>query len=55
MQYIKQFFWEDEEEAMQLHPRESEYINNHPFTLHMWRPQFVELPKPPSFMVGLKY
>ena len=24
---------------MQLHPAEQEYINQHPYCLHLWRPQ----------------
>jgi hypothetical protein len=32
------FFWPNEV-VMQLHPAESNYVNNHRFCLHLWRPQ----------------
>src|SRR5881396_2413067 len=38
MAYVKDLCWDDEDVVMQLHPRKSEYINNHPHTLHLWRP-----------------
>jgi hypothetical protein len=54
MSYIKSLFWNDEECVMQLHPPRSEYVNNHPFCLHMWRPQKAAIPLPPSVLVGFK-
>ena len=38
MCFIKDLFFEDEEEVYQIHPKKSEYVNLHPYTLHMWRP-----------------
>ena len=37
MSMIKDIFWEDEECVIQFHPPKSEYINWHPYCLHMWR------------------
>ena len=54
MHLIKAIFWEEEEAVMQLHPPESDYINNHPFCLHLWRPLKQVIPLPPSHMVGIK-
>jgi hypothetical protein len=54
MCYIKSHFWEDEEAVMQLHPPKSEWVNNHPYCLHLWRPQKKEIPIPDSTMVGLR-
>lgn len=54
MCYIKSFFWEDEEAVMQLHPPKSEWVNNHPYCLHLWRPILKEIPLPPKGMVGLQ-
>ncbi len=54
MCFIKQLFWDDYECVMQLHPKKSEYINMHKYCLHLWRPQDVEIPQPPSILVGLK-
>lgn len=49
---VKDLFWDEEDEVIQIHPRKSEYVNAHPFCLHLWRPIGVELPMPPSLMVG---
>lgn len=50
---IKNLFWDDEDTVIQYHPPKSEYINNHKYCLHLWRPIGVEIPRPPSFLVGL--
>lgn len=52
MVYIKDLCWDGEDVVMQLHPRKSEYVNNHPHTLHLWRPIGQEIPTPPSIFVG---
>lgn len=52
MHFLKQIFWGDDEAVMQIHPPKSEYVNCHPFCLHMWRPTHCEIPLPPSIMVG---
>lgn len=53
---IKGLFWGDEDLVIQLHPPKSDYVNNHPFCLHLWRKcgtnNFAETP--PSYMVGIK-
>lgn len=49
---VKDLFWEPEDVAVQYHPAKSEYINCHPFVLHMWRPADAPLLCPPSFAVG---
>lgn len=54
MHYVKTLFWHDDEAVMQLHPPASEYVNNHPYCLHLWRPQDADIPRPPSWMVGLR-
>lgn len=51
---IKDIFWDDEDVVMQLHPKKSEYINQHPNTLHLWRPTDREIPTPRSIAVGFK-
>lgn len=42
MCFVKRLFFRDDEEVMQLHPKESNYVNRHPYCLHLWRPQSVE-------------
>lgn len=51
---IKAMFWDDEDTVMQLHPPKSEWVNNHSYCLHLWRPQTISIPRPPSIMVGVK-
>ena len=54
MCYVKRLCWDAEDVVMQLHPRESEYVNNHPHVLHLWRPLHAAIPEPPSIFVGVK-
>lgn len=51
---VKAWFWRDDEIVIQYHPAKADYINVHPYCLHMWRPIDIELPKPPTIMVGTK-
>ena len=53
MSFVKDLCWEDEDIVMQLHPRRSEYVNNHPHVLHLWRPTTATIPTPPSIAVGI--
>jgi hypothetical protein len=34
---VKDLFWDAEECAVQYHPPKSEYVNNFPYCLHLWR------------------
>lgn len=54
MCFIKEQFFDSEEPVMQYHPPQSEWINNHSFCLHLWKPLIQEIPKPPSHFVGYK-
>lgn len=54
MCWIKSLFFEPDEAVMQLHPPQSEYVNNHPRCLHLWRPHNATIPLPPTIMVGIK-
>lgn len=51
---VKELFWSPDACVMQLHPPETEHVNNHLYCLHLWRPIGVEIPMPPSIMVGVK-
>ena len=63
MQLVKTLFWEDDERVMQFHPEEDQYVNDHPFVLHLWKPgptvldrlydEGGEFPWPNSILVGL--
>ena len=54
MQFVKNLFWNEEETVMQFHPKKSEYVNNHPYCLHMWKPHDKEIELPPSILTGIK-
>lgn len=54
MCFIKAMFWDDEDGVMQLHPPRSQWVNNHSFCLHLWRPVGQRIPMPPSYMVGVQ-
>lgn len=54
---LKDMFFTEEECCVQYHPPKSEYVNNIPYCLHIWKP--IEkysgiLPIPPSLFVGAK-
>jgi len=52
MHYVKALFWADDEIVMQLHPAQSDWVNNHAHCLHLWRPLGREIPTPPAITVG---
>lgn len=51
---LKELFFESDETVIQIHPSDDEYIDQHPYTLHLWRPMTKEIPTPPSILVGTK-
>jgi len=51
MSFIKTLCWDDEDLVIQFHPRRSDYVNNHPNVLHLWRPLRVDIPTPPTILV----
>ncbi len=54
MCFVKDLFWGDDEVVLQYHPKKADYVNNHPFVLHLWRPIQNELPCPPPDLIGVK-
>lgn len=54
MSFVKELFWGEEEVVMQLHPPRSEWISNHDNVLHLWKPICQSIPRPESFIVGVK-
>ena len=51
---IKELFFKDDEAVIEIHPPKSEYVNNMPNCLHLWRANDKEMILPPSFMVGIR-
>lgn len=39
MCFVKNLFWGDDESVIQFHPMKSNYVNKHPYCLHLWRHQ----------------
>jgi len=50
---VKDLFWSDNDTVVQFHPPKSEYVNNHPFCLHLWRDHEGNIKTPPKIAVGL--
>jgi hypothetical protein len=50
---VKDMFFEKHETVVQFHPKETEYIDNCRYCLHLWRNQDDELQLPPSIFVGV--
>jgi hypothetical protein len=48
---LKEAFWGDQDWVVQFHPAKDDWINDHPFVLHLWQPLNEELPKPPVVLV----
>ena len=51
MCYIKDLFFKEEEVVIQIHPAKSTYVNLKENCLHLWRPQYKEIPTPPILYV----
>ena len=53
---VKAMFWDEDDCVAQFHPPRSEYVNNHPNCLHLWRPVDgnMQIPMPHSLLVGIK-
>lgn len=52
MAHVKGLFWADDEAVVQYHPPREVYVNLHPYCLHLWKPTALQIPLPPSWMVG---
>lgn len=52
MCYVKNLFWDAEDCVVQFHAPKSEYVNNHPGCLHLWRKQGAVYETPPTYMIG---
>ena len=48
---VKDIFWRDDECVVQFHPPKNEYINVHPYCLHLWRKIGEETYLPPKEFV----
>lgn len=51
MCFVKDLFFKFSETVVQYHPALGDQVNDHPYCLHLWQPQDVDLPKPPKIFV----
>lgn len=51
MSQVKALFWGDDETVLQFHPRRSEYVDEHPYCLHLWRRRRKNHPLPPRQLI----
>jgi hypothetical protein len=54
MEYVCRQFWSEDDTVMQLHPPRSQWVNNYPYCLHLWRPTHKHIPTPPALLVGVQ-
>ena len=54
MCFVKNLFWNEDECVIQYHPPKKDYVNCHPYCLHLWKPLKHVIPMPPPIMVGPK-
>lgn len=52
MCYIKNLFWDESDCVIQYHPSKDQYVNRHPYVLHLWRPINQSIPIPSKQLVG---
>lgn len=45
---VKDMFWNEDETVVQYHPKKSEYVNRHPYCLHLWRKTGEDFELPPK-------
>lgn len=53
MCFVKTVFFREDETVLEYHPAKRNYVNDHPYCLHLWRPQQQDIPLPPSQLTGL--
>lgn len=53
MCWVKGQFWNDDVTVIQYHPAKEDYVSQHDFCLHLWRPIGKDFPTPNPLMVGI--
>jgi hypothetical protein len=49
---VKDLFWTETQVVVQFHPAKAQYVDIHPYTLHLWRHLTEPFPMPPAILVG---
>ena len=52
LEAARRMFFADHEIVVQIHPPLRQYVNCHPFVLHLWRSQSVDYPLPPQHFIA---
>lgn len=52
MDAVRRAFWRDDECVVQYHVPVADHVDMAP-VLHLWRPIGVDVPRPPSILVGV--
>ena len=52
MAMIKDIFYGENVTVLEFHPKKSEYVNFHPFCLHLWLNLEKEIELPPKILTG---
>lgn len=53
MCWIKELFWGEEDCVVQFHPPKSQYVSQHEYCLHLWRPIGKNIQAPDPVLVGI--
>lgn len=48
---VKNLFWDENECVVQFHPPKKDYVNCHPYVLHLWKRSGAEYELPPKEFV----
>ena len=51
MSLVKNIFWDEDETVVQFHPKKQEYVNFHPYCLHMWKRVDKDIELPPRILI----
>lgn len=52
MVQVKRMFWRDDETVIQFHPSADNYVNVHPYCLHLWKRVGTEMELPPRTLIA---
>jgi hypothetical protein len=52
MVFVKDLFWSEHELVIQFHPPKQDYVNFHPYCLHLWKSLKYEIKLPPALLIG---
>lgn len=51
MCFVKDLFWDEDELVVQFHPPRKDYVDLHPYCLHLWGPPQGAVRMPPRILI----